>query len=353
MQRFNRYLAANVLGATLAVLAVLVGLDALSSVIDEVDDLSADYGFLDVLVYVGFSLPRRIHEYIPFAALIGGLVGLGRMASASELTVAQTAGRSLLQLAAATLQPALLVAIAGFLIGEFVSPVSERMAVSHKALAQGAESSFTGQGGVWNRDGSTFIHVSAVQRGGVIHGVQLLTFDEQRRLTHSLRAERGTFMGDHWLLEKVQRTELTPEQASIDSVTTQTWYTEVTPQLLALEVVALDSLPTRQLWPYARYLKNQGLIYRDVELAFWRKMFQPIAVAGLVLVAMSFIFGPLRDGNLGARIFAGVIVGVVFRISQDFFGPASLIFGLPAILAALVPIGLCWIAGFWLLSRRP
>ena len=42
MQRFNRYLAANVLGATLAVLAVLVGLDALSSVIDEVDDLLND-----------------------------------------------------------------------------------------------------------------------------------------------------------------------------------------------------------------------------------------------------------------------------------------------------------------------
>ena len=130
-------------------------------------------------------------------------------------------------------------------------------------------------------------------------------------------------MGDHWLLEKVQRTELTPEQASIDSVTTQTWYTEVTPQLLALEVVALDSLPTCQLWPYARYLKNQGLIYRDVELAFWRKMFQPIAVAGLVLVAMSFIFGPLRDGNLGARIFAGVIVGVVFRISQTSSVPRA------------------------------
>ena len=50
-------------GATLAVLAVLVGLDALSSVIDEVDDLSADHDFLDVLVYVGFSLPRRLRIY--------------------------------------------------------------------------------------------------------------------------------------------------------------------------------------------------------------------------------------------------------------------------------------------------
>ena len=52
-----------------------------------------------------------------------------------------------------------------------------------------------------------------------------------------------------------------------------------------------------------------------------------------MLVAMSFIFGPLRQGTMGARIFVGVIVGVAFRISQDFIGPASLIFGYAPLLA--------------------
>jgi lipopolysaccharide export system permease protein len=284
------------------VLAVLVGLDALSSVIDELDDLSPDYSFTDALIYVVFTLPRRLHEYVPFAALIGALVGLGRLAATSELTVVRAAGRSLPQLALATLRPALVLAVLGFLVGEFVSPVAEQYAVSHKALAQGSQSSFTGRGG-------------------------------------------------QWLLEKVSRTELTQDRAVTDALIQQVWKTEVTPQLLALEAVALDSLPTLQLWPYAQYLRKQGLMYRDVELAFWRKVLQPLAVAGLVLVAMSFIFGPLREGSLGARIFTGVIIGVVFRISQDFFGPASLIFGLPAILAAAAPIGICWIAGGWLLTR--
>ena len=78
----------------------------------------------------------------------------------------RAAGRSLPQLALATLRPALVLAVLGFLVGEFVSPVAEQYAVSHKALAQGSQSSFTGRGGVWNRDGDTFIHVSAVERGG-------------------------------------------------------------------------------------------------------------------------------------------------------------------------------------------
>ena len=353
MRRFNRYLGGYVLMSTLAVLAVLVGLDALSSIIDELDDIGEGYRFLDVLVYVGYTLPRRIHEFIPFAALIGALIALGRLAASSELTIARTAGQSLTQLAIATLRPTVLVALVGLAIGEFLSPLGEQMAVSHKALARGAQSAFTGEGGVWNRDGNTFIHVAAVQRGGLIYGVQLLTFDEQGNLVRSLRAERGTYQDGSWLLEKVTATDLGPQRLQTRELTVQSWETDVTPELLALEVVVHDSLPVRQLWPYSRYLKGQGLMYRDVELAFWRKILQPLAVAGLVLVAMSFVFGPLRDGNMGLRIFTGVIIGVVFRISQDFFGPASLIFGFPAVLAALAPIAACWLVGLLLLRRQP
>lgn len=352
MAKLDRYVAGGVLTATLGVLGVIVALDALSSLIDEMGDITESYTFYDVCWYVGLTLPRRIHEYVPFATLIGSLIGLGRLASSSELVVARAAGMSLGQLAVTVLKPALLVALLGFLVGEYLAPLSEQAAVSHRALAQRSDASFTGRAGTWNRDGNTYIHVAAVQRGGVIFGVTLLTFDDDRQLVRSLRAERGTFLTDHWLLEEVSRTQLTQERAETDRLTTWRWDTQITPELLVLEVVENDSLPVRQLWPYARYLEKQGLLFQDVELAFWRKVLQPLAVAGLVLVAMSFIFGPLREGNMGARIFAGVIVGVVFRISQDFFGPASLIFGFPALLAALLPIGVCWLAGSWLLLRR-
>lgn len=352
MAKLERYIAGSVLSATVGVLGVLVGLDALSAVIDELGDIRGNYGFPEVLLYVALTLPRRIHEFIPFAALIGALIGLGRLASSSELVVVRSAGVSLGQLAITVLKPALLVAVFGFLTGEFLSPITEQMAVSERALAKNSNATFTGRGGTWNRDGDTYIHVTAVQQGGVIFGVTLLTFNEQRQLVRSLQADRGTFLNDHWLLENISRSTLTPTQVTTDRLTTWRWDTDITPQLLVLEVVTTDSLPVHQLWPYARYLKKQGLVSGDIELAFWRKTLQPLAIAGLVLVAMSFIFGPLREGNMGMRIFVGVIVGVVFRISQDFFGPASLIFGWPAILAAAFPIVVCWIAGAWLLLRK-
>ena len=43
------------------------------------------------------------------------------------------------------------------------------------------------------------------------------------------------------------------------------------------------------------------------ELALWRKIMQPVSIAVMLLVALSFIFGPLRTVTMGARIIMGVL----------------------------------------------
>jgi lipopolysaccharide export system permease protein len=352
MRKFDYYLGRSVLVATLAVLALLTGLDSLISIIDESDDIGNGYEFGDVLIYVGYTVPRRIHEFVPFAGLIGGLVALGRLAASSELVVLRASGVSLGGIAAMVLKPALIMAVFGFAVGEFVAPHAEQLAMSHRALAQRSESAVAGRFGAWNRDGNTFIHVDAVQRGGIAYGVTLLTFDDDHRLVRSLIAERGTYADNYWMLEQVSSTHLEDGSTSVQEETLWRWDTDITPDLLTLDVVEPETLPILQLWPYARYLQRQGMVFVDIELAFWRKLLQPLATLALVLVAMSFIFGPLREGTMAARVFVGIIVGVVFRISQDFFGPASLIFGFDPLLAALSPIAVCWFGGLWLLWRR-
>ena len=68
-------------------------------------------------------------------------------------------------------------------------------------------------------------------------------------------------------------------------------------------------------------------------------------------IPISFIFGPLREGTMGFRIFAGVIVGIVFRTSEDLLGPASLVFGFPPLYAAVTPIIVCLLAGLLMLRK--
>ena len=74
-------------------------------------------------------------------------------------------------------------------------------------------------------------------------------------------------------------------------------------------------------------------------------------IIGLVLVGISFVFGPLRDSTMGLRIFVGVVIGVSFKIVQDMLGPFSIVFGFPALLAVLAPVLLCIVVGLYLLRR--
>jgi lipopolysaccharide export system permease protein len=351
MRILSRYVGATVFKSILLVLVIIVGLDAIAAFIDEAEDISDTYSFGQVGLYIFLTLPGRLHEFIPFAALIGCLIGLGQLATSSELVVMRAAGVSIGRLVWTAMKPALVIAVLGFLLGEYVAPQAELLAESRRAMAQNPGESFGGRHGMWQREGDNFMHFNALEAGGVVYGVTLLQFDGKQRLQSSVRATRATFQGDHWIMEEVVKTDFSSWQTMRNRHTTMRWDTGITPKLLSLVVVAPDYLPLADLYRYSRYLEQQGLDDDNYLLALWRKILQPAAIGGLVLVAISFIFGPLRDGTMGFRIFAGVIVGIVFQTSQDLLGPASLVFGFDPLYAALMPILICFTAGLLLLSR--
>ncbi len=351
MRALDRYVGGTVLAAIALVLAVIVGLDAIAAFIDEADDTSATYGFLQIGQYIALTLPGRCYEYIPFAALIGCMLGLGQLASSSEIVVMRAAGVSIGRLVWMALKPALLVALLGFVLGDVVAPKTDQIGQTQRALAQNPGEAFSGRHGIWNREGNAFLHFNALEPRGVVHGVVLLQFDEQRRLVSALRARRATYHGDFWRMEEVERTRFSSWETTRESYPTLQWETGITPDLLALVIVEPDQLALDDLYHYSLYLQGQGMESEDYQLALWRKILLPLAVGALVLVAISFIFGPLRDGTMGFRIFAGVIVAIAFRTSQDLLGPASLVFGFHPLYAALAPIAVCLLAGVVLLRR--
>ena len=94
MKTLNGYLFRTILGSIFVVLAIILGIDLLAQIIDETGDIRESYTFLEVLVYALFKIPGTLYEMLPFAALIGCLVGLGSLANSSELTVIRAAGVS-------------------------------------------------------------------------------------------------------------------------------------------------------------------------------------------------------------------------------------------------------------------
>ena len=351
MRKLDRYIGSSVFFAILAVLGIIVGLALLFAFIDELGDLSDSYGTLDVLIYVLLTLPRRTYEMLPMAALIGCLIGLGSLASSSELTIMRAAGVSVGRIVWAVMKPMLVLMLVGVLIGEYLAPWSENLAQAQRSLAQSGGEAQSSKHGLWHRQGQEYVHINAVQPGGSLIGVTRYQFDDQRKLLSSSFAKRAQYQGDSWELQEVKTTHFREDHTELTSAASERWDIELNPQLLGTVVLEPEALSVMGLWRYIQYLGEQGLNNGTYWLAFWTKVLQPLVTAALVLMAISFIFGPLRSVTLGQRVFTGVLVGFVFRIAQDLLGPSSLVFGFSPLLAVAVPATICALAGGLLLRR--
>jgi lipopolysaccharide export system permease protein len=350
--KLNSYIGRTVAGAIIMVLFVIVGLDLLSELIDELKEVRGDYTFVALLQYVGLTSPGSFYDYLPFAALVGCLAGLGSLASSSELIVMRAAGVSTRQLVFAVIKPTLAITLLGLVVAEYVAPVSQQIAESQRAVALQKTHSIHSRHGMWHREGQQFMHFNAVQPNGVLFGVSIFSFDQERQLERNIFAERAYYVDGKWTLETVKVVDLGPKGATYEFVTELPWDTGLSPELLNILVLDPKDLSISGLWRYAQYLNKQGLNAGDYELAFWNKLLQPLTIMGMVLVAISFIFGPLRNVTMGFRVFIGVMVGIVFRTLQDILGSSSMVYGFDPIYASLVPIGLCFIAGNYLLMKR-
>ncbi|MEM8499654.1 MAG: LPS export ABC transporter permease LptG [Pseudomonadota bacterium] len=351
MQLLNKHIGNSVLAAIILVLVVIVGLDVISAIIDQLGDLEGNYDFNEALIYVLLTLPGRIHEYIPFAALVGCLIGLGTLASQSELIIMRGAGISTIRIIWMVMKPALILMLVGLILSEFIAPPAEQMADRRRASAQYGDGVVASRYGLWNREGLEYMHFSVVESPQSLKGVTLFRFDANKQLKQFLFAQAASHTDEGWLFSNVDVTYVEENATKKEHLDALLWQADLTPELLKQLVIKPDNLSMSGLWDFSQYLAGQGLSAGEYKLSFWSKVLQPLGTASLVLIAISFIFGPLREVTMGYRIFVGVIVGIVFRTSQDMLGPSSLVFGFAPVYAVLLPIIVCVVVGGILIRR--
>ncbi len=359
MSRLDRYLAATVgMTITLAVLG-LVGMLTIFTFLEQTEDIQNNYTIASVGKFVLYSVPRIFYETIPYSALIGCLAGLGILANNSELVVMRSAGVSTWSIAWSAMKPALVLVMLGLVVGEYVLPDFERVARIDRVRAMSDENEITPKFGFWYREGNIYMHFDEVVQGGLLQGVNHFTFDtdNDRKLIRTLFAERAVFhemedQENYWLLEGVVITEFKDERSSAISLPSKEWQTNLTPDFLSTEIlVQPDKMSISELNNKIDYMKLEGLNSGKFQLGFWAKVFQPLITVGLVFIAISFIFGPLRESTMGMRIVMGLIIGITFKFVQDLLSPASLVFGFPPVVATLIPIAICFAVGYYLLRK--
>ena len=350
MDKITRYVSRTVFTAIALTLLVFLALDFIFGLISQLESVTEQYTAFEAFKYMLFTMPRRLYDYIPYSCLIGCLAGLGLLASSSELVIIRAAGVSVKRIAWMALRPTLVFIVIALTVGEFVAPYTEQMADNRRHFLRYNGVQKAPQN-MWNREGNEFMYVNAVLPNGVVYGLTRYQFNEQHQLQLASFTRQATYQDNYWQEEDISITYLESDSIRNEVIPSRRWDTNLTPNLFNILVLAPEDISLRNLHYYVNYLEKQNLTSGNYSLAFWQKSLQPLATAALVLVAISFIFGPLHSVTMGQRIFTGVVLGIVFVLLQKLLGPSSLVFGFPPLIAVMMPIILCMSLGFYLLNK--
>jgi len=346
MNLLDRYLARQVLWYTLLVMAVLVTLAALFVFIDQQSDVGVgSYGMLDALFVTALMVPQQAFQLLPVAALIGALFGLGNLARGSELIVVRAAGVSVLRVALAAAGAGVVLLAVGGVLGEVLAPPLEAYAQQIKTFGKYSDFSFAARAGIWVKDGNRIISIQQQSADTVYGGLYVYTVeagaDGRQHLAALARADRAEVVAGHgWLLWNFADSTLGADAVAVRHAPTLQVAGGISPEFLGIAVVEPVSLPIRGLWRYVQHLRANGLEARSWEVALWSRISRSLSTVLLCMLAVAFVFGPLRSAGTGSRAVIGIIVGVVYFLINRTLENSGDVYGLNPLLVAWAPAAL-------------
>lgn len=352
MTLLDRYLGRAVFGAALMVLLVLAALSVFFTFVGEFSHVGqGSYGVLQALGYSLLLLPEQSLTLFPTAMLMGTLLGLGGLASSNELMVMRTAGISIRRIAVSALLGGLAMAVLVALIGEYLAPPANRYANNTRSLQMyGRIGSLSGHG-VWARDGDVFVNVRKLSGQGLIRDIYIYRFD-QGRLTSASHAAEARFEHGEWTLHDIATTRLNgTTEAEATHRDSAVWSTLLDPGMLRLFIVNPRSLSARGLQRYIGYLQQNDLDATRYRITFWSKIVRPVTVLVMVLLAIPFVFGPLRSVTTGHRMLIGILTGIAFYLFNTTVIQVGEVVGAPPLWTAWTPTALLALASFVAIVR--
>jgi lipopolysaccharide export system permease protein len=339
MRVLRGYLSRQIVGSILLVLTALLMLFGFFDLIYELKDVGTEgYRLYVALSFVVLSMPGHLYELMPVAALIGTLFALAQLVIHSEYAVMRTSGVSILNMAATLLQTGLVFAVATFVTGEFLAPVSEEAAQKLRLKQTTSVVAQAFRSGLWVKDDTSFVNVARVLYDATLQDVRIYEFDDQYRLRSISEAREGKYVRENsWRLKDVVQTRFENSHTSVAHTDEQDWRSVLTPSILSVLLVPPERMPLWTLFSYVQHLRENRQESTRYEIALWNKIIYPFAVLVMMVLALPFAYMNVREGGVSSKVFAGIMLGLGFHLLNRLFGHVGQLAAWPPILAAFVP----------------
>lgn len=350
MKIITRYLFKEIVVNVLLIMLALIAMFSFFDLIQELESLGrGNYGLSKVMLFVLLSAAGHIYEVMPVAVLIGSIYSLGQFARYSELIVLRVSGISLLNIALTLLKIGLIFTIITFLIGELITPMSEKMAQRLRIKATDSVVVQDFVSGLWVKDGSSFVNVAEVLADATLLNIHIYEFDQTFKLRTSSHAKIGQFEEGQWHLKEVTQTHFDLDANRVTRLEKATWRSLIRPELLNVLLVLPEKMSAWNLYSYINHLSINKQKTTRYEMALWAKVIYPLACLVMVILALPFGFIQQRATGASTKISIGIMLGVLYQILNRTFVHLGLLNDWAPLFSAIMPTILFLLAGLTML----
>jgi len=379
MKVLQRYFAINITQAVVFVLVAFLGLISFMDLTTELPSVGkGNYMFQHALLYVALLLPGHVYELMPIAALIGTIYAMAQFAQSSEFTIMRASSMSTRMAGWMLFKIGIVFVIVTFIFGELITPRTAPLAEKVRLSAKGATLASEFRSGMWTKDnvhaegangirgpvvGSRFFNARQIRPDGQLLDVRLYEFDNAMRMRAIITAASATFSGNGiWRLSEVTETMFAnsrtlplpgapvPQGQSLRStygqdtstvatrkLATKDLVSEITPKILQVSRRDPERMSANELAVYSRHLAENRQESERFQIAFWKKIIDPLAIFVLMALALPFAYLHTRSGGVSLKIFIGIMIGVGFILINALFSHLGLLSTWPAFLTAVAP----------------
>lgn len=350
MKKLSRYLSRELIASILLITLALLAMFAFFDLIQELDSIGkGNYGMGSAMLFVLLSVPGHVYEVVPVGVLIGALYSLARFSRDSELVVLRVSGVSMLRLAGVMLRVGLVFAALTFLVGELVTPLSEKTAQRMRLKATESVVAQDFRSGLWVKDGNSFVNIEEVLPDAELLNIHIYEFDPEFRLRMISNARSAIYQGGRWELSGVTQTSFEERKIRSQTFAQASWKSVIQPELLNVLLVVPEKMSAWNLYFFINHLAENRQKTTRYEIALWSKMVYPVACVVMVILALPFGFLQQRAGGVSAKIFVGTMIGISYQILNRVFGHVGLLNDWSPAISATIPTLLFLLIGVGML----
>jgi lipopolysaccharide export system permease protein len=357
----DRHIGLSLLAGCLPVLVLLVSLFSLLALSQELDDVGEGiYEISDALLVVALGLPVLVVDLLPVTVLLGGLLGLGALASNLEFTSLRAAAISPIRLAVPVASVAAVLILVAVLLQNQVIPqlayyssqLKAKIRIMPVSLATTDDQPDVRDSEFWTRTGDQFVRIGRTLPGRRLSGVEIYQFDTNGELTHMVHSVSAELLlDDTWQLQQVQQTQLQRESSYTEIKNSMIWEGLLSEEQTHAMGKPASQLAPVDLWRLIQRLDQNAMSSSRHRVLFWKQMSILPGLLGMALLSLPFLLGSMRNVHVGQRITLGGVIGISYYLIQQISGHAAGILQWNIAATVLAPAVLILSLSVWLLWK--